>query len=328
MPNYREMNVQYRKLQNILSGINSSEIAKLANISSSLKAFTGDESFIRLRKNVEQLEKNGVLELVKAVQVKQSDVYTINLDYIAAIQDKFKELSDLNLSAVLPISRQLGSMDIASILKKSISFAGYDFDNMAKAMHRAFTVISERQGAVRDKEDNAQYVTLEDAANQEQSEYYQQIITEDAYSGEEKKAADESIELSRKSIRVAIILAICSMLCTIGIGIPQIYLSYLGLKSSEESGHGNLDDLKGHEKQSAGFDADYMNGLNYRVVCWDSVMPRICHDCKSRVTGHLEKGKIVIIVNRYKKWIEIIWQDEDGIFCSGWVQNYKVTKFK
>ena len=42
----------------------------------------------------------------------------------------------------------------------------------------------------------------------------------------------------------------------------------------------------------------------------------------------LEKGKIVILVNHYKKWVEIIWQNEDGKFCSGWIQNYKVTKFK
>lgn len=328
MPDYSEMNVQYRKMQNILSKIDYSKITNLRNISSALTAFTKDERWIRLQKNVEQLEKNDVLELAKTVQFNLPNIPTIHLDSITAIQDEFEKISDLDFSAIFSVSSQLSSMDIATILKKSISFADYDFDNMAKAMQKAFTAISERQGAVRDKEDNVQYITFENVVEQVQSEYCQEKITKDTYSGEEKKLPDESIVLSRMSIKIAIITLICSMLCTIGVGVPQIYLTYLSYKSSEESKHGNLADSRKHEKEAAEFNIDCFNGLNYQIVCWDNVMPRICHDCKSRVTGHLEKGKIVIIVNHYKKWVEIIWQNEDGKFCSGWIQNYKVTKFK
>ena len=328
MPDYSEMNVQYRKMQKMLSKIDYSKISNLWNISSALTAFTKDEKWIRLQKNVEQLEKIDVLESAKTVQFNLPNIPPINLDSITAIQDEIEKISDLDFSAIFSVSSQISSMDIATILKKSISVADYDFDNMAKAMQRAFTAISERQGAVRDKEDNAQYITFENVVDKVQSEYCQEKITKDTYSGEEKKLPDESIVLSRMSIKIAIISILCSMLCTIGVGVPQIYLTYLAYKSSEESKHGNLADPRKHEKEVAEFNVDCLNGLNYRIVCWDNVMPRICHDCKSRVTGHLEKDKIVIIVNRYKKWVEIIWQNEDGKFCSGWIQNYKVTKFK
>lgn len=44
--------------------------------------------------------------------------------------------------------------------------------------------------------------------------------------------------------------------------------------------------------------------------------------------GNLPLGKVVCVVNKYKKWIEITWQSEEGEYCSGWIQNYKVTQFK
>ena len=179
MPDYSEMNVQYRKMQKMLSKIDYSKISNLWNISSALTAFTKDEKWIRLQKNVEQLEKNDVLESAKTVQFNLPNIPPINLDSITAIQDEFEKISDLDFSAIFSVSSQISSMDIATILKKSISVADYDFDNMAKAMQRAFTAISERQGAVRDKEDNAQYITFENVVDKVQSEYCQEKITKD-----------------------------------------------------------------------------------------------------------------------------------------------------
>ena len=118
MPDYSEMNVQYLKMQNILSKIDYSKITNLRNISSALTAFTKDERWIRLQKNVEQLEKNDVLELAKTVQFNLPNIPTIHLDSITAIQDEFEKISDLDFSAIFSVSSQLSSMDIATILKK------------------------------------------------------------------------------------------------------------------------------------------------------------------------------------------------------------------
>ena len=34
------------------------------------------------------------------------------------------------------------------------------------------------------------------------------------------------------------------------------------------------------------------------------------------------------IIDKYKKWRQIIWENEDGEECMGWIQNYKLTEFK
>ena len=36
----------------------------------------------------------------------------------------------------------------------------------------------------------------------------------------------------------------------------------------------------------------------------------------------------MLIINKYKKWRQIIWENEDDEECMGWIQNYKLTEFK
>ena len=31
---------------------------------------------------------------------------------------------------------------------------------------------------------------------------------------------------------------------------------------------------------------------------------------------------------KYRKWRQIIWQNEEEELCMGWIQNYKLDKFK
>lgn len=74
--------------------------------------------------------------------------------------------------------------------------------------------------------------------------------------------------------------------------------------------------------------ADLLNAMSYRIIVKDNVMPRIKSDCSSRVIGHLNTGQAVTVSEKYKKWVNISWEDENGNCCSGWVQKYKVAKFK
>ena len=55
---------------------------------------------------------------------------------------------------------------------------------------------------------------------------------------------------------------------------------------------------------------------------------RLKHDCHSIVIEKLEEGKVVRIIDKYKKWRQIIWENEDGEECMGWIQNYRLTEFK
>lgn len=76
-----------------------------------------------------------------------------------------------------------------------------------------------------------------------------------------------------------------------------------------------------------GYDAKELNTTKYRIVNRESIV-RLKHDCHSIVIEKLEEGKDVRIIDKYKKWRQIIWKNEDGEECMGWIQNYKLTEFK
>lgn len=76
-----------------------------------------------------------------------------------------------------------------------------------------------------------------------------------------------------------------------------------------------------------GCDAKELNTTKYRIVNRESIV-RLKHDCHSLVIEQLEEGQVVRIIDKYKKWRQIIWENEDGEECMGWIQNYKLTQFK
>ena len=76
-----------------------------------------------------------------------------------------------------------------------------------------------------------------------------------------------------------------------------------------------------------GCDVKELNTTKYRIVNRKSIV-RLKHDCHSIVIEKLEEGQVVRIINKYKKWRQIIWENGDGEECMGWIQNYKLTEFK
>lgn len=90
----------------------------------------------------------------------------------------------------------------------------------------------------------------------------------------------------------------------------------------------NVTEVSNHYTVETGLDVAALNNYNFRIVCKENVMPRKKPDRSSKVIGHLPMGKIVCIVDKYKKWFEIMWENDEGEYCSGWVQNYRVTTFK
>ena len=76
-----------------------------------------------------------------------------------------------------------------------------------------------------------------------------------------------------------------------------------------------------------GYDVKKLNTTKYRIINRESIV-RLKHDCHSIVIDKLEEGQVVRIIDKYKKWRQIIWENEDGEECMGWIQNYKLTEFK
>lgn len=112
------------------------------------------------------------------------------------------------------------------------------------------------------------------------------------------------------------------------IAIMSFVLSVINIKITINDSSNSTTEVNNYYVNVQQIDARLLNGLSYRIVNIDDVIVRKNHDCSSRVVGHLNEGQVVYVSNKYKKWIEINWKDEEDNYCTGWVQNYKVTEFK
>ena len=68
------------------------------------------------------------------------------------------------------------------------------------------------------------------------------------------------------------------------------------------------------------------NGWGYRIVNRDLIL-RARSGKSSYVTGRLSKGTIARVIGKYKKWVEVTWNDDSGEAHFGWIQNYKLSAF-
>lgn len=77
-----------------------------------------------------------------------------------------------------------------------------------------------------------------------------------------------------------------------------------------------------------GYSKEFLNDNNLRIINIDKVIIRKKHDCSSTVITRLAIGKVVCVVDKYKKWIKITWRDDNGKYYCGWLQNYKLSEFR
>lgn len=110
--------------------------------------------------------------------------------------------------------------------------------------------------------------------------------------------------------------------------LVSLLFCVLSSRQPEPSKTNNIVYVNNYYTTEVGIEVDVLNEYNFRIVCNNDVMPRIKPDCSSRVVDHLTSGKVVCVVGKYKKWVEITWKNDKGEYCSGWIQNYKLEKFK
>ncbi len=154
------------------------------------------------------------------------------------------------------------------------------------------------------------------------------IITEqitEAYIADEEDEQNENIEAKDKKEYVQDIRDWVSF-C---IAIISFFISIYSLVSTKLSNTYNTTiEVNNYYVNDLEISAEMLNAMSYRIVVKNDVMPRIKPDCSSRVMGHLNIGQVVTVSRKYKKWVKIEWEDECGNYYSGWVQNYKLAKFK
>lgn len=154
------------------------------------------------------------------------------------------------------------------------------------------------------------------------------IITEqitEAYIAGEEDEQNEYIETKDKKEYVKDIRDWVSF-C---IAIISFFISIYSLVSTKPSNTYNTTiEVNNYYVNDLEISAEMLNAMSYRIVVKNDVMPRIKPDCSSCVMGHLNIGQVVTVSRKYKKWVKIEWEDECGNYYSGWVQNYKLAKFK
>ena len=154
------------------------------------------------------------------------------------------------------------------------------------------------------------------------------IITEqitEAYIAGEEDEQNEYIETKDKKEYVKDIRDWVSFY----IAIISFFISIYSLVSTKPSNTYNTTiEVNNYYVNDLEISAGMLNAMSYRIIVKNDVMPRIKPDCSSCVMGHLNIGQVVTVFRKYKKWIKIEWEDECGNYYSGWVQNYKLAKFK
>ena len=154
------------------------------------------------------------------------------------------------------------------------------------------------------------------------------IITEqitEAYIADEEDEQNEYIEAKDKKEYVKDIRDWVSFY----IAIISFFISIYSLVSTKPSNTYNTTiEVNNYYVNDLEISAEMLNAMSYRIVVKNDVMPRIKPDCSSCVMGHLNIGQVVTVSRKYKKWVKIEWEDECGNYYSGWVQNYKLAKFK
>lgn len=181
----------------------------------------------------------------------------------------------------------------------------YDFTKLVEIIH---------QSIVEDKEEED--INIEDLA-ETMYDNSQDCIQKDQITksvvGEDKK---EKIKEIREWISLT--LAFLSVLISI--------FSTIRTKQIQEEN--NIVNVNNYYVNELEIDADFLNMLSYRIINQNNVMPRTSSDCSSKVVAHLKKGQLVKVLDKYRKWIKISWEDENGQERTGWIQNYKVTEFR
>lgn len=321
MSDFQDISVQFQRLQTIFTEPDFSVLPNTFDVAVAIKNFKNNANFREINEKFAQLGNSGLIKSVSEFHSNLTSLSKIEISSSSIVKNKFNEFLKIDFSTIFSASSFLSTIDFAEVLKKSNPMVEYDYENIGIALQRVFNKHLTEQ----EKQSEEKSVVSLSMVAEEVQEEYNKIGT--AMNDIQLDNCDLS-DNKDKMTKISIIISIISLVFTVLFGTTQTILSFLSYKATVDCDNKFVEDTRNYIKNEVGIDAKSLNQLNYRMICWDNVMPRLCHDCRSRVTGHLEKGKVVIIVNHYKKWIEILWQNEDGEFCSGWIQNYKVVEFK
>lgn len=245
------------------------------------------------------------------------------------IQKMFRDADIKKLLGVPEQLKTLYSVDISGMSKSLRQFADAEFLQEFKNFS-TMSKLYDSQKLTRIMQDSlnqidwSQDVSMDEVTKEVAEQYIEEELAEQA---EDNDSNVQNIQIDKKQIKKDI-----EGVVSFWIGIVSLLLTIYGLVNSKPTvvynTYNNTTEVNYDYTVDMGIDAELMNNLGYRIINQNNVMPRIKPNYSSKVTGHLYIGQVVNISDKYKKWIEITWKDDEGNNCFGWVQSYKVSKFK
>lgn len=251
-------------------------------------------------------------------------VFNSEMAYVEIATSKMqKMIKEIYIQKMLVVSEQIkmvSSIDISGISNSLKQFAdtelllkSYDFVKLSK-------IIRDSLGQIDWKQD----VSVDEITEEVAEQYIEEELVEETNASNPNV---HNVQLDKRQIKKDIEGTI-----SFWVGIIGLVLSIYGIVNSKQTvvynTYNNITEVNNNYTVDIGIDAELMNSLGYRIINENNVMPRIKPDCSSTVTGHLYIGQVVHVLDKRKKWIEVIWKNDDGNYCSGWIQNYKVSEFK
>lgn len=302
MPNYYDdWNKQWEKVSE-----------NLKNIAGQLNRFYLNDSFRNMQDMLIGFKRFNLVSNSIAFDKQIFD--NIDFSQLLEISKQLKMISSVDISERTTVLKQFNNIETLQEFKNlSIIFEKYDFQKLARIMKDSFGQI-----------DWLQDISVDEITEEVVEQYIKEELTEQA---DNIDSNIQNIQLDKEQIRK-------DMKGTISfwIGIVSLLLTIYGLVNSKPTvvynTYKNTTEVSYNYTVNMGIDAEVMNNMGYRIINQNNVMPRIKPDCSSMVTGHLYIGQVVNVSDKYRKWIKITWKNEDGDFATGWIQNYKVSKFK
>ncbi|MBO5425420.1 MAG: hypothetical protein J6A25_07890 [Lachnospiraceae bacterium] len=285
-----------------------------SKLQSNLGVYQGAESLLGFTKTLDEVyARFNVLENVDIAKVNISQVtenitkLQENLGVSKALSgmQNINKLYSVRLSSML--ERYTNLENLKGIREISKLLQEYDFEKIGNAYQNALGQV-----------DWTKDVSVEEIA-EDVAEQYISECSEDNKQIDEIVSLSESKENRKKITRddIRFFIEVVTFLLLIG-GKPQVV----------NNTYNNTTVINNFYTIETGMDAQLLNAMGCRIINENNVMPRVKPDCSSRVTGHLYIGQVVSVSDKWKKWIEINWTDSEGNYCTGWIQNYKVTEFK
>lgn len=241
------------------------------------------------------------------------------------ISENLKSISGIDFSVMKNLTAQMKSVQEIFGYTSQIKTLDSVFPNIAKALTNYYLVVG--------FDSESMVTALENTLARRVWEEYDEIEEEELLDDLAEEVQKEYEEIYPNKIentksKYELIKEIRDWIGFI-IGIISFIMPISScINTTPDITYNNTVEVNNYYVEELEIDADYLNLFQYGIINRDHVCPRAQRGCKSKIMGNLMEGQVIQKIDKKKKWVQISWENEEGEICYGWIQNYKISKFK